>query len=62
MEKKEKTWKREFAFVMVMFLGYLAATDRIDALEILAAPVFLFTIAAFGMDWGSKQTDLLKRK
>lgn len=61
MAEKEKTYKREFATLMVLFIFSLAAMDKVEALSILATPVFLFTGMAFGMDWGSKQTEWMKR-
>jgi len=58
---KEKTYKRELSLVCLAFLGYLAITDKVEALEILAFPVFVFTFGAYGMEWASRQTDLVKK-
>ena len=50
-----KTFKREVAVGILVFLGYLAVTDSIPALEALAGPSFLFILGAFGMDAIAKQ-------
>ncbi len=57
-----KTFKRELAAVMLIFLFYLALADKTQALEILTLPTYTFAALAFGMDWGSKQTNLTKGK
>ena len=59
--KERKTYKRELSLVCLAFLGYLAITDKVEALEILAFPVFVFTFGAYGMEWASRQTDLVKK-
>jgi hypothetical protein len=58
-----KTYKREVAVMLLVYLGYLGLYGRIEALEVLAWPFMLFVGASFGMEWASKQTDLvIKRK
>lgn len=54
-----KTWKRETAWSMLLFCAYTAFIGNVEILEIIIWPIFLFVAAAFGMDWSSKQTDLL---
>lgn len=56
---QSKTWKRETAWAVLLFCGYLAAYDKIEALSIIAPFSFVFAGAAFGMDWASKQTKLV---
>lgn len=62
MQTKNKTWKRELATGMILFLGYLALVGSIEALAILTPPVFIFVLGAFGMEWASRQTGLVERK
>lgn len=57
-----KTYKRELAAVMLVFLFYLALADKNQALEILTLPTYAFAAMAFGMDWSSKQTDLTRKR
>jgi hypothetical protein len=58
-----KTYKREVAIAVLLYLGYLGIYGRVEALEVLAWPFMLFVGASFGMDWARKQTDLVvKRK
>jgi len=59
---KNKTWKREIAFVILLYLGWLGATDRIEALKVMVWPGMLFVGASYGMSWAEKQTDFVKRK
>lgn len=54
-----KTYKRESAIAVLLYLAYIGLYGRIEALEILAWPLMLYVGAAFGMDWAGKQTDLL---
>lgn len=54
----KKTWKRETAWAILLFCGYLAIDENIEALSIIAPFGFVFAGAAFGMDWASKQTTL----
>lgn len=60
--RTNKTYKRELAAVMLVFLFYLALADRTQALEILTLPTYIFAAMAFGMDWSSKQTDLTRKR
>lgn len=56
----EKTYKRELAALMLLFLAlcFVASLWLPEALQIaeyLTTPIFLFTGAAFGMDAYAKQ-------
>jgi hypothetical protein len=53
-----KTYKRETAWISLLFLFYLCLFGRVEVVEILTWPVFLFVGAAFGMDWVAKFTSL----
>jgi hypothetical protein len=55
MEKiKDKTWKREFAAVLFVWLVYLVYTDDKEMVDALATYIFIFFYGAFGLD-GIKQ-------
>lgn len=60
----EKTFKRELAAVLVLFLCFIAwkasEADPVETLKVIIWPIMLFVGAAFGMQWASKQTDLMK--
>lgn len=45
-----KTFKRELAVVLLLWLVYLVETKDIDVVEILVWPIFSFAAAAFGYD------------
>ena len=64
--KRERTYKRETAIGCLVFLAALAifavaSADpavikaRTELVGVLAFPVFLFAVGAFGMDAASKQ-------
>lgn len=57
---KSKTYKREVALSMLVFLGvlFVASIFKEEALgiaEYLTTPIFLFATAAFGIDAYAKQ-------
>lgn len=45
---KKKTWSRETAFAMILFLCFLAYQGKVEELEILVWPFTIFTLAAYG--------------
>jgi hypothetical protein len=56
----QKTYKREAAITMLVFLGALFIAslfykEAVQAAEYLTTPVFLFAAAAFGVDAYAKQ-------
>ncbi len=56
----QKTYKREVAIGMLVFLGifFIASlfyTEAAQVAEYLTTPVFMFAAAAFGVDAYSKQ-------
>ena len=57
-----KTYKRESAIAILLYLCYMGLYGRIEALEVLVWPFMLYVGAAFGMDWARKQTDLVYRQ
>jgi hypothetical protein len=54
---KEKTWKRELAVVLLLWLMYVVETKDAGTIEILVWPVFTFAALAFGMDWFGKSSN-----
>lgn len=50
----KKTFKREFAVLMVIWLIYLVETKDVNIVETLVWPIFTFVTAAFGLDQYSK--------
>lgn len=61
-KKPNKTGKRETAWLLIMWCVYLSVFGSIEALQVVVWPCFLFLGAAYGMDWASKQTNLLVNK
>ena len=50
-----KTFKREVAIGLLIFLGYVVETKGPEIVELLVWPRFTFAGLAFGLDWGHKQ-------
>jgi hypothetical protein len=50
-----KTYKREVAIGLLIFLGYVVETKGEEIVELLVWPTFTFAGLAFGLDWGHKQ-------
>ena len=50
-----KTYKRELAVVLLVFLGYVVETKGPEIVELLVWPTFTFAALSFGLDWGHKQ-------
>jgi hypothetical protein len=57
-----KTYKREVAVLVLVYLGYIGLYGRVEVLEVLAWPLMLFIGASFGMDWAGKQTELVSKR
>lgn len=51
----EKTYKREVAVALLIWLGYIVEFHDAAILEILVWPIFGFAAAAFGLDAVAKQ-------
>jgi len=51
---KPKTYKREVALLLFVWLAYIVETKDVNIIEILVWPVFTFSALAFGMDWFGK--------
>src|SRR6056297_2542544 len=59
-EKPKKTWKREVAFFLFIWLVYLVETKEPDLVQILAFPIFTFGALAFGLQWYAPNGGLLR--
>ena len=51
---KPKTYKREVAILLFVWLAYIVETKDVNIIEILVWPIFTFSALAFGMDWFGK--------
>lgn len=49
-----KTYKRELAVLLILWLVYIVEVKDVQIIEILVWPVFSFAAAAFGFDQYSK--------
>lgn len=49
-----KTYKRELAVALLIWLGYVVEVKNDTIIEILVWPIFTFATAAFGLDQYSK--------
>ena len=52
-----KTYKREIAVALLVWLTYVVETKDANTIEILVWPVFTFAALAFGMDWFGKSSN-----
>lgn len=55
MTEAVKTYKREVAVILVLWVGYIVEFHDAEILEIVVWPVFTFAAGAFGLDAVSKQ-------
>lgn len=51
----KKTFKRELAVALLIWLGYVVEVKDVQIVEVLVWPIFAFVGAAFGFDAYSKQ-------
>jgi hypothetical protein len=49
-----KTYKREIAILLLLWLVYIVETKDVETIQILVWPIFTFSALAFGMDWFGK--------
>lgn len=49
MFSENKTWSREVALLMIVYMGYLAFNNSVEALEAIVWPFMAFVVAAFGL-------------
>jgi len=48
--KPNKTFKRELAVLLLVWLVYIVETKDVEVMQVLVWPVFSFAAAAFGFD------------
>jgi len=51
----KKTYKRELAVLLLIWLMYVVEVKDVNVIEVLVWPIFAFAGAAFGFDSFSKQ-------
>jgi len=56
----KKSWKREAAVVLFLWLGYLVETKEPEIVQILAFPIFTFGALSFGLSWYAPNGGLLR--
>ena len=60
----KKTFKREVAIAILIYLAVIImmAADQqpVETLKIIIWPAMIYVFQAFGMEWVSKQTNLVK--
>lgn len=49
-----KTYKRELAVVLLLWLAYVVEVKEPNVVEVLVWPVFTFAALSFGLDWYGK--------
>jgi len=55
-----KTYKRELAVVLVVWLAYVVETKDAEIIGMLVWPVFTYMALAFGVDWWGKSGGMRK--
>jgi hypothetical protein len=55
-----KTFKREIAVALLLWLAYVVEVKDVSIVEVLVWPIFAFVTAAFGIDQYSKLQQSLK--
>lgn len=53
-QSTKKTFKREVALLLFIFLAYVVETKDVEIVEALVWPTFTFAALAYGMDWFGK--------
>lgn len=49
-----KTYKREIAVALLVWLAYIVEVKDVSIVEVLVWPIFTFAALAFGLDWWNK--------
>src|SRR6056297_1087771 len=60
-KKPKKTYKRDVAFLLFIWLVYLVETKEPELVKILAFPIFTYIALAMGMSWYSPNGGLLRQ-
>lgn len=56
-----KTYKRELAVVLLLWLAYVVEVKEPNVVEVLVWPVFTFAALSFGLDWFGKSPSSLQQ-
>lgn len=59
--RAKKTWKREVAFLLFVWLVYLVETKEPELVQILTFPIFTFGALAFGLQWYAPNGSVLRQ-
>ena len=59
-KQPKKSYKREVAFLLFVWLVYLVETKEPELVQILTFPIFTYIALAMGMSWYSPNGGLLK--
>ena len=59
--KSKKTYKRELAFLLFVWLVYLVETKEPELVKILAFPIFTFGALSYGLQWYAPNGGLLRQ-
>lgn len=60
--KPKKTYKRELAVLLLIWLMYVVEVKDVNVIEVLVWPIFAFAGAAFGFDSFSKQINRVPKQ
>jgi len=60
-KKPKKTYKRELAFLLFVWLVYLVETKEPEVVKVLSFPIFTYIALAMGMSWYSPNGGLLRQ-
>lgn len=58
---KAKTYKREVAVALLIWLAYVVEMKDANVVEVIIWPVFTFAALAFGIDWWGKSGSLMQQ-
>lgn len=61
-KKKTKSYKREVAFLLFVWLVYLVETKEPELVQILTFPIFTFGALAFGLQWYAPNGGVLRNQ
>lgn len=58
-DKPKKTYKRELAIALLIWLVYLVETKPTEVIEVVTFPILTFNALAFGLSWYAPNGGLL---
>lgn len=57
----KKTYKREVAVALLIWLAYVVEVKDATIVEVLVWPIFAFVALSFGLDWFNKSGSLMQQ-